>query len=445
MSTRTTLHRLALASAVAAMLAAATPGAFAQTPDAMTPPATSTPTDTAPSMPAMPGTPNPAGGGGMSTTPTTPAMPGSTASMPMSGGTMSPMNPGTLPTDYSILNNKVFDGVDLQQSRARGFSDNQIATIVKISKLTGYPFRQISGEVGRGKTFPVLASAYNLRLNDVYSVDKEKQEVADYDALNQYAMSLSKGSGSMASMPMGSTAPMPMDSTPPMTTPPMTTAPAQLDIVETAMAAKNLSTLVKALQAAGLVETLKGAGPFTVFAPDNKAFSKLPAGALDALLADPAKLKQVLTYHVIPANVKAADAMAMTDPTSPPTVEGATLQVTKGKKGKLKINDATVTKADIEASNGTIHIIDTVLMPPADAAMPAQPMTDTPPAAPAPMDATPPTAPATPDTTTPPAPAPTDATPPAAPATPDTTTPPATPNTMTPPATDPNAPATPTQ
>ena len=173
------------------------------------------------------------------------------------------------------------------------------------------------------------------------------------------------------------------------------------------MAAKNLTTLVKALQVAGLVETLKGAGPFTVFAPDNKAFAKLPAGQLDALLADPAKLKQVLTYHVIPANIMASDAMAMTSPTSPPTVEGATLQVTKGKKGRLLVNGATVTKADIQASNGTIHIINQVLMPPVDTSVPTTPPTDTttPPAAPAPMDATPPTPPAAPDPNAAPAPA----------------------------------------
>ncbi len=430
MSTRNNLHRWALASAVAAMLAAAAPGAFAQAADT-TPPATApaaTPPATNPTNTDAPGTtvpppgntPDPStSGSGTSGTST----PGSTASTPMSpsmsGGSSTPMStdPSTLPTDYKILNNKYFDAVNLEQARARGLSDSEIASIVRIAKLTGYSFDAIASSVERGATFPQLATENNLKLSDVYDVDKEKQEVSDYDALSKYAMSLGKN-GDMTAMPMSSssasTPPMaPM--TPPVPTPASSTASSTtssatptLDIVDTAMAAKNLTTLVKALQVAGLVETLKGAGPFTVFAPDNKAFAKLPAGQLDALLADPAKLKQVLTYHVIPANIMASDAMAMTSPTSPPTVEGATLQVTKGKKGHLMVNNATVTKADIQASNGTIHIINQVLMPPMDTTVPTTPPTDTttPPAAPAPMDATPPATPATPDPNAAPAPAP---------------------------------------
>ena len=413
MSTRTTLHRLALASAVAAMLAAAAPNVFAQAADTPATPPVSTPAGPTSTTPDNANT----------TTPSATAMPSdSTAPAPMStmpattppassmGTSNVPTPPMNLPTDYSILNNSVFDSVDIQKARARGLTESQIATIVKISKDTGYSFGDVSAKVEAGQTFASLATMYGLKLGDVYSNDKEKQEVSDYDALSQYEASLSKNSSGMSSMPMtNSTMPPMAPSTPPMAPTGMSASSSQLDIVDTAMAAKNLTTLVKALQAAGLVETLKGAGPFTVFAPDNKAFSKLPAGALDALMADPAKLKQVLTYHVIPGNIMAADAMNMTSPTSPPTVEGSTLQVTKGRKGKLKINDATVTKADIKASNGTIHIIDTVLMPPAAATTdttvtPAAPMDATPPAAPG---ATPPAAPATPGTTTtPPAPAP---------------------------------------
>ena len=370
MSTRTTLHRLALASAVAAMLASAGSSAFAQAADTTAPPPTAAPMDSTAPMPM--------------------------SSMPMSGSSAVPIPPMNFPTDYSILSNRVFDSVDLQQARARGLSEAQIATIVKISKDTGYSFREVSAKVEQGETFASLATMYGLKLNDVYSNDKEKQQVSDYDVLSNYADSLSKNSSGM----MPATMPATMPAMPPVTPAEAPAVSSQLDIVQTAMAAKNLTTLVKALQAAGLVETLKGAGPFTVFAPDDKAFSKLPTGALDALLADPVKLKQVLTYHVIPGNIMAADAANMTSPTSPPTVNGATLQVTK-RKGKLKINDATVIKADIKASNGTIHIIDSVLMPPtpADTTVPA-----TPPAAP--DTTTPPVAPATPGTMdTPPAPA----------------------------------------
>ncbi len=435
MSTRNNLHRWALASAVAAMLAAAAPSAFAQenTPPVVTPPAATNPTNT-----DAPGTTVPPPGNTSDS-----GTSGSTAPMPMSpgmsGGSSMPMStdPSTLPTDYKVLNNRFFDGTNLEQARARGLSDNEIATIVKISKETGFSFNMVAGMVERGDTFPAIATRYNLKLSDVYNVDKEKHEISDYDALSKYASSLGKNGGMMA-MPMSSSS----TSTPPMApmTPPApmsassktSSATPTLDIIDTAMAAKNLTTFVKAVQIAGLDETLKGAGPFTVFAPDNKAFAKLPAGALDALEADPAKLKQVLTYHVIPANIMASDAMAMTSPTSPPTVEGATLQVTKGKKGRLMINDATVTKADIQASNGTIHIINQVLMPPTDSTTSTTPPTDTmtPPAAPAPMDATPPTPPAAPDPNAAPAPDPNAPAPPV----PD-------PNAPAPPVPDPNAPA----
>ena len=316
-----------VAAAVAAMLAASTSGVRAQ--DAMTPPA-------APAASPM-------------------------AAAPMPGM----MAAGVI--DYTPLSNSLYSYGDLQLAKNRGFSDSQIATIAKISKKTYLPFSVVSAAVERGETFPTLATQYGLNLGDVYENDKEKTEIANYNTAYE---SLNEKKPMMAaemSMPMmgGAMAPaMPMAADKPA-------AMATLDIVDTAMAAKNLTTLVKALQVAGLVETLRGAGPFTVFAPDDNAFAKLPAGTLDALLADPVKLKSILTYHVIPASVDAAAAMGMTSPTSPPTVQGATLQVTKGRRGKLMINDATVISADIHATNGIIHIIDKVLLPPADATVPA--------------------------------------------------------------------------
>lgn len=133
------------------------------------------------------------------------------------------------------------------------------------------------------------------------------------------------------------------------------------DIVDTAVAAGNFTTLAKALQAADLVDTLKGAGPFTVFAPTDEAFAKLPAGTLDDLLKpeNKEKLKAILTYHVVPGKVMAAQAMKLH---SAKTVNGKDLTI-KTADGKVMINDATVTKADIHASNGVIHVIDTVLLP----------------------------------------------------------------------------------
>ncbi|HSA54441.1 MAG TPA: fasciclin domain-containing protein [Gemmatimonadaceae bacterium] len=131
------------------------------------------------------------------------------------------------------------------------------------------------------------------------------------------------------------------------------------DIVETAVAAGSFKTLVAAVQAAGLAETLKGKGPFTVFAPTDEAFAKLPAGTLDALLKDKEKLAAVLTYHVVPGNVRAAQAMTLS---SAKTVNGQALSIAV-RNGSVMIDNAKVVKADIAASNGVIHVIDTVVLP----------------------------------------------------------------------------------
>ena len=130
------------------------------------------------------------------------------------------------------------------------------------------------------------------------------------------------------------------------------------DIVDTAVAAGSFNTLAAALQAAGLVDTLKGPGPFTVFAPTDEAFAKLPAGTLDALLKDKDRLTAVLTYHVVPGRVMAADVVKLT---SAKTVQGGSLGI--GTVGGVTVDGAKVVKADVAASNGVIHVIDTVLIP----------------------------------------------------------------------------------
>jgi len=134
----------------------------------------------------------------------------------------------------------------------------------------------------------------------------------------------------------------------------------KMDIVDTAVSAGSFKTLAAALQAAGLVETLKGEGPFTVFAPTDEAFAKLPAGTVETLLKpeNKAKLVGILTYHVVSGNVKAADVVKLT---SAKTVQGQTVAIDA--KDGVKVNNANVVKADIETSNGVIHVIDTVLLP----------------------------------------------------------------------------------
>lgn len=134
---------------------------------------------------------------------------------------------------------------------------------------------------------------------------------------------------------------------------------AEKDIVDTAVAAGSFTTLVKAVQAAGLVDTLKSPGPFTVFAPTDEAFSKLPAGTIENLLANPDKLKAVLTYHVVAGKVMASDVVKMK---SAKTVQGSSARI-QVKGGKVMIDKANVVQTDIHASNGVIHVIDSVILP----------------------------------------------------------------------------------
>ncbi|MBD1815298.1 fasciclin domain-containing protein [Microcoleus sp. MON1_C1] len=130
------------------------------------------------------------------------------------------------------------------------------------------------------------------------------------------------------------------------------------DIVDTAVSAGSFTTLVAAVKAAGLVDTLKGAGPFTVFAPTDEAFAKLPEGTVEALLKDIPKLTKILTYHVVSGKVMAADVVNLK---SAKTVEGSEVKIDAS--NGVKINDSTVTTADVAADNGVIHIIDSVLLP----------------------------------------------------------------------------------
>ena len=137
------------------------------------------------------------------------------------------------------------------------------------------------------------------------------------------------------------------------------------DIVDTAVAAGTFKTLVTAVKAAGLVDTLKGKGPFTVFAPNDEAFAKLPEGTVEGLLKDIPKLKSVLTYHVVLGKVMAAEVMQMK---SAKTVQGQSVEISYSHGlavigTGVKINNANVIKADIAADNGVIHVIDKVILP----------------------------------------------------------------------------------
>lgn len=133
------------------------------------------------------------------------------------------------------------------------------------------------------------------------------------------------------------------------------------DIVDTAVAAKSFKTLAAALDAADLIKTLKGKGPFTVFAPTDEAFAKLPKGTVESLLKpeNKKKLTAVLTYHVVPGSVMAADVVKLS---KAKTVQGSEVKI-KVKDGKVYVDNAQVTSTDIKASNGVIHVIDSVILP----------------------------------------------------------------------------------
>ncbi len=135
------------------------------------------------------------------------------------------------------------------------------------------------------------------------------------------------------------------------------TAPANL--VDTAVAAGQFTTLVAAVQAAGLADTLANGGPFTVFAPTDAAFAKLPAGTVEALLANPDKLRSILLYHVVAGKVYSGDVVKLT---SAKTVQGSDVQI-RTENGSVMVDGAKVVATDIESSNGVIHVIDTVILP----------------------------------------------------------------------------------
>ena len=139
----------------------------------------------------------------------------------------------------------------------------------------------------------------------------------------------------------------------------LTLSASAADIVDTAVSAGSFNTLVAAVKAAGLVDTLKSAGPFTVFAPTDEAFAKLPPGTVEGLLQDPAKLKKILLYHVVSGKVMAADVVKMK---MAKTVEGDMAKISV-KGSHVMLNNANVVKTDIACDNGVIHVIDTVIMP----------------------------------------------------------------------------------
>ena len=233
------------------------------------------------------------------------------------------------------------DKREVNRFKAKGFSDADFRAIANIAYeggvSTDYVGRQIK-EIGRPYNF--VAAMLGVPTTYVHR---------DFPGLGAANSAEMMGGMKMDGKMMGDKK--------------MDGAMATGTVVDVAMSDPQFSTLVAAIKAAGLVDTLKGAGPFTVLAPTNAAFDKLPAGALEDLLKpeNKEKLVAILTYHVVPGKLKAADVMGMSNPSMPTTVNGK--QLTVKTTAPVMVNNANVIKTDIEASNGIIHVIDTVLMP----------------------------------------------------------------------------------
>ncbi len=238
------------------------------------------------------------------------------------------------------------DQREVNRFKAKGYTEAEFKAIANIALQTGldtdYISRQVK-EVGRPLSF--VAAMYSVPTTSLTN------DIPGFNAapgsVTATGMMVDKPTGGSGSMGMGNGS-MGM---------------ASGNIVDVAMSDPQFSTLVAAIRAADLVDTLKGAGPFTVFAPTNEAFAKLPAGALEDLLKpeNKQKLVGILTYHVIQGKFKAADVMGMSNPSMPTTVNGKQLNIKT--TAPVMVNSSNVIKTDIEATNGVIHVIDTVLMP----------------------------------------------------------------------------------
>lgn len=239
------------------------------------------------------------------------------------------------------------DQREVNRFKAKGYTEAEFKAIANIALQTGldtdYISRQVK-EVGRPLNF--VAAMYSVPTtslsNDIPGFNAAPGTVTPTGVMVDKPMGGSMNNGSMN----GGSAAM-----------------ARGTVVDVAMSDPQFSTLVAAIKAAGLVDTLKGSGPFTVFAPTNEAFAKLPAGTVEDLLKpeNKEKLVSILTYHVVPGKIKAADVMGMSNPSMPTTVNGKQLNVKT--TAPVMINSSNVIRTDIEASNGVIHVIDAVLMP----------------------------------------------------------------------------------
>jgi uncharacterized surface protein with fasciclin (FAS1) repeats len=261
--------------------------------------------------------------------------------------------------DYRALVNPTITQMDIKWAHANGLSDNDLAAVYAIADKTGQTGSAVLERVINGETFLALAAEYGLSPSVVTRTDEYKTRLANLEmAYNTTGYSAMRHHKEFH-VNMGS-----MDNDTTVVSSSTTTASiASSDVLGTMRAQGDFRTFLHAIRRADLENDLRASGPITVFAPTDAAFDKLSKDQVKDLFRDKDRLRSVIELHVIPARVTAADAMAMTSPTSPATLNGQTLQVTTT-NGTVMLNGvATVTQPDIQASNGVIHGIDTVLMP----------------------------------------------------------------------------------
>lgn len=267
-----------------------------------------------------------------------------------------PMGPNGEPIDYTVLAGKRYTYTDLAQARAEGFSWHDIAVIAKISDKSGMPFEYIKHLALEGESFPTIAFRFNLSLVDVLHARDYEIQVAEYrDAY--------RTTGSYEVHELVEASREEMVNTPGRYNYMSDNGGPNADLAGLVSSRPELSMFNRALRRARLMKILNGPGPLTIFAPTDAAFAKLSNDQINAMMRDRSQLVKILDYDIIPQSISAAQAMAMTSPTSPATLEGDPLQVTTS-NGTVMVNGATVTTADLDASNGVLHEIDTVILPP---------------------------------------------------------------------------------
>jgi uncharacterized surface protein with fasciclin (FAS1) repeats len=252
--------------------------------------------------------------------------------------------------DYSVLVSPKYDYVDLIQASQAGLTDKQVAVATKIADRTDMTFRDVVDAIQRGETYASLSERSHVPLAQLYDIDDQRAKITVYKEAYE-----NTGTAGMRTMVKGARILR--------YTVNGRSVIADRDLVDIINSNENLTMFARAIRVAGLDSMLRGPGPFTIFAPSDSAFSAMPSDYVNSLFRDTSRLRQVVQYHVLPGRIDSGAAMIMTSPTTSPTLEGSTLQVTTS-SGNVMVNGGRVFIPDLAATNGIIHVVDTVFTPP---------------------------------------------------------------------------------